>query len=103
MMGSGFSLVLVLLGAIRELIGTGHLFANMHLLFGDMALHWKVELIHDYRGFLIAILPPGAFMVLGVLLALKNIIDARMEAAAKAKKDKSAVGSKRVRTTGNIA
>ncbi|MEE2732857.1 MAG: electron transport complex subunit E [Pseudomonadota bacterium] len=103
MMGAGFSLVLVLLGAVRELIGTGALFANMHLLFGDIAQHWKIELIADYRGFLIAILPPGAFMLLGVLLALKNIIDARMEAAAKARKDKSTVGSKRVRTTGNIA
>jgi electron transport complex protein RnfE len=103
MMGMGFSLVLVLLGALRELIGTGALFSNMHLLFGDIALHWKVELISNYRGFLVALLPPGAFMVLGLLLALKNIIDARMEAAAKAKKEKVAVGSKRVRTTGNIA
>ena len=102
MMGLGFSLVLVLLGALRELIGTGALFANMHLLFGDMALNWKLELIANYRGFLIAVLPPGAFMVLGLLLALKNIIDAKMEAAAKAKKDSVVAGSKRVRTTGNI-
>jgi len=103
MMGLGFTAVLVVLGALRELIGTGHLFANMHLLFGDMAANWKIELIPNYRGFLIAILPPGAFIVLGFLLALKNIIDARMEAAAKAGKEKAAVGSKRVRTTGNIA
>lgn len=103
MMGTGFSLVLVALGALRELIGTGALFSNMHLLFGDMALYWKVEIISDYKGFLIAILPPGAFMLLGVLLAVKNIVDARVAANAKAKKVKVASGSKRVRTTGNIA
>lgn len=103
MMGLGFTLVLVALGALRELIGTGALFANMQLLFGEMARGWKLELIPDYRGFLIAILPPGAFMLLGVLLALKNIIDARMEAAAKARKGAPTAGSKRVRTTGNIS
>lgn len=103
MMGSGFSLVLVALGAIRELIGTGALFNNMHLLFGDIAMNWKLEFVADYQGFLVAILPPGAFMVLGLLLAMKNVIDAKVEAAAKAKKGKVVAGSKRVRTTGNIA
>lgn len=102
MMGTGFGLVLVALGAVRELLGTGALFNNMHLLFGDMALNWKVEFISDYKGFLIAVLPPGAFMVLGLLLAMKNIIDARIEARAKAKRGKVAAGSKRVRTTGTI-
>ena len=103
MMGCGFSLVLLALGALRELIGTGALFSNMHLLFGEMALGWKIQIINDYRGFLVAILPPGAFMVLGLLLALKNIIDARIEARAKAKRGEVTAGSKRVRTTGNIA
>ncbi|MGB3620130.1 electron transport complex subunit E [Ketobacter sp. MCCC 1A13808] len=103
MMGLGFGLVLVLLGAVRELLGTGALFNNMDLLFGDIASNWRLELIPGYRGFLIAILPPGAFIVLGFLMALKNIIDARVAAAAKANKEAVTAGSKRVRTTGNIA
>lgn len=102
MMGIGFSLVLVLLGAVRELVGTGALFNNMDLLFGEIASNWRLELIPNYRGFLVAILPPGAFIVLGLIMAGKNIIDARLEAAAKAKKDKVVAGSKRVRTTGTI-
>ena len=103
MMGTGFSAVLLLLGFIRELIGTGGLFANMHLLFGEVARHWHVQLISDYKGFLVAILPPGAFLVLGALMALKNIIDTRQAAIAAANKQKVAAGSKRVRTTGAIS
>lgn len=103
MMGAGFTSVLVTLGAIRELIGTGGLFANMHLLFGEIAANWHLQLIPDYKGFLVAILPPGAFLVLGLLMAIKNIIDARMAARAAALKEKVAAGSKRVRTTGAIS
>lgn len=103
MMGVGFSSVLVVLGAIRELIGTGGLFANMHLLFGEIARNWHLQLIPNYKGFLVAILPPGAFLVLGLLMAIKNIIDARMAARAAASKVKVAAGSKRVRTTGAIS
>ncbi len=102
MMGTGFSLVLVTLGGLRELIGTGALFANMQLLFGPVAESWRLEIINDYRGFLVAILPPGAFMMLGLMLAIKNIIDAKVS-AAKAKQAVVVKGSKRVRTTGNIA
>ena len=101
MMGLGFSLVLVALGAIRELLGTGHLFANMNLLFGEAAKDWTWTLIPDYRGFLIAILPPGAFMLLGILLAFKNIVDDRV-AQAKTRSQQITKGSKRVRTTGNV-
>jgi electron transport complex protein RnfE len=75
MMGVGFTLVLVLLGALREVIGQGTLFANAHLMFGEVARDWTITLIGDYRGFLIAILPPGAFIGLGLLIAVKNIID----------------------------
>lgn len=104
MMGTGFTAVLVLLGAIRELLGTGGLFANMHLLFGDVALNWHLQLITDYKGFLVAILPPGAFLVLGLLIAGKNIIDANMAARAAAQKAKAEpVASRRVRTTGAIS
>ena len=80
-MGLGFTGVLVALGAGRELLGQGTLLANAHLLLGDWAraLEWAV-LGEDYRGLLLALLPPGAFIGLGLLLALKNVIDARRRA-----------------------
>ncbi|MFY9179047.1 MAG: electron transport complex subunit E, partial [Venatoribacter sp.] len=62
MMGLGFGLVLVLLGAMREVLGQGVLFANMDLLFGSMAANWKIDVVREYPNFLFAILPPGAFM-----------------------------------------
>lgn len=79
MMGAGFALVLVVLGALRELIGQGTLLSGSQMLFGiDMTLH----LFDD--GFLLALLPPGAFIGLGLLIAFKNVIDDRM--ASKRKK-----------------
>jgi electron transport complex protein RnfE len=102
MMGAGFTAVLVVLGAMRELLGTGHLFANMHLLFGDMARNWTITLFPDYKGFLLAILPPGAFIFMGFLMAIKNIIDKRMADRAKAKAAETPRESRRVRTTGTI-
>ncbi len=102
MMGVGFSIVLVLLGGMRELLGTGALFANMHLLFGEAARNWQLVIFDDYRGFLFAILPPGAFVGLGLMIALKNIIDTRLEQKRKAAAPKPAESapSKRVRVTG---
>ena len=76
--GLGFSLVLVALGAIRELIGTGRVFGRADLMFGDIAKHWSIEVFHDYEGILLAILPPGAFIGLGLIIAIKNLIDARV-------------------------
>lgn len=84
MMGFGFLLVLVTLGAMRELIGSGTLFANAHLLFGEAARSLTITVIDDYGGFLLAILPPGAFIGLGLLIALKNVINARRERKAQA-------------------
>ena len=69
LMGLGFALVLVALGGLRELVGTGAVFANMQLLFGPIAADWQLTLVSDYKGFLLAILPPGAFIVLGLLIA----------------------------------
>ncbi len=77
MMGLGFTLVLVTLGAIRELLGYGTLFSHAHLMFGDIARNWTFVFIDDYSGFLLAILPPGAFIGMGLIIALKNIIDKR--------------------------
>jgi electron transport complex protein RnfE len=74
MMGLGFASVLFTLGATRELIGQGTLFSGAHLMFGEMARSWTIE-IANYKGVLLAILPPGAFIGLGSLIAVKNWID----------------------------
>jgi electron transport complex protein RnfE len=79
MMGLGFTLVLVLLGAMREIIGSGTLFANAPLLLGDAFSFLELTLISDYRGFLLMILPPGGFLALGFLLAAKRVIDQRVQ------------------------
>lgn len=75
MMGMGFLLVLVTLGTLREAIGAGTLFANAHLMFGEDARSMLLTLGDDYPGFLLAVLPPGAFIGLGLLIAIKNHID----------------------------
>lgn len=104
MMSLGFLLVLLTLGAVREVIGNGTLFADMDLLLGQRAANWELNLLGaDYKGFLIAILPPGAFLVAGFLIALKNVIDDGMKKRLAAQKIKTPKGSKRVRTTGKIA
>jgi len=81
-MGAGFTLVLVALGGLRELIGQGTLLSQAHLMFGEFGRHLTLTLIDDYRGFLLAILPPGAFLGLGFLIAGMNIINARRERKA---------------------
>jgi len=78
MMGIGFTAVLVVLGGMRELIGQGTLFSQAELMFGDIAKNVTITVIDDYRGFLLALLPPGAFIGLGLIVALKNVIDARL-------------------------
>lgn len=105
MMGLGFTLVLLVIGFVREILGTGHLFANMQLLFGESARVWEITVLgNDYPGFLVAVLPPGAFLVAGFLIALKNMIDAHLEQKRLAAKPKNIVkGAKRVRTTGAIS
>ncbi len=75
MMGLGFTLVLVMLGAARELLGSGTLFDNAELLLGKRFAFMELTLIPDYRGFLVAILPPGGFLILGFLLAGKRVLD----------------------------
>lgn len=82
-MGLGFTAVLVLLGAMREGLGFGTLFSQAHLMFGEVARGWTIILIEDYRGYLLAILPPGAFIGLGFIIALKNIIDKKQTEKSK--------------------
>lgn len=81
MMGIGFGSVLVLLGGLRELLGQGTLFSDMALLLGPIAANWQLTLVDDYQ-FLFFVLPPGAFFVAGMLIALKNVIDQRRAARA---------------------
>ncbi len=82
-MGLGFTAVLVTLGAMRELIGFGTLFQQAHLMFGEAARDFSFTLFENYRGYLLAILPPGAFIGLGFLIAIKNIIDKKHQARDK--------------------
>ena len=80
MMGSGFMVVLVVLGAMRELIGQGTLFDGAELLLGPWASVLRIEVFSFDNQFLLAILPPGAFLGLGLLIAAKNVIDAQIKA-----------------------
>lgn len=103
MMGLGFTIVLIILGALRELIGQGTLFSGMDLLFGETAKNWQINVFTDYPDFLFAILPPGAFVGMGILIALKNIIDDQLKAREQKGSVEVVIGSKRVRTTGTIS
>lgn len=77
-MGLGFTAALTLIGAVREVIGSGTLFANAHLLLGDAFGFLELRLIPDYKGVLLMILPPGGFLALGFLLAGRRLIEARL-------------------------
>jgi electron transport complex protein RnfE len=70
--GLGFCLTLVALGAFRELVGHGTLFSQAELLFGEIGRSLQITVIPDHPGFLLAILPPGAFIALGLLIAGRN-------------------------------
>jgi electron transport complex protein RnfE len=89
MMGVGFSIVLVLLGAMREILGSGTLFDQADLIFGDLGSSLKVTFFDQYQGTLIALLPPGAFIGLGLIVALKNLIDSRQMAPQTAANSKA--------------
>ncbi len=78
MMGLGFTLALVTIGAVREILGSGTLFTEAHLLLGEMFAFLELTLIHEYKGFLLMILPPGGFLTLGFLLAGKRVLETRL-------------------------
>ena len=78
-MGLGLTAVLAVLGGIRELIGHGTLLSGIDLALGDDAKDWVIHVIPNYHGFLLAILPPGAFIALGLLIAGKNWLSLRTE------------------------
>lgn len=79
MMGLGFMLVLLVLGAMREILGQGTLFDGAELLLGEWAKVLRVELFQLDSQFLLALLPPGAFLGMGLLIALKNTIDNKLK------------------------
>jgi electron transport complex protein RnfE len=83
-MGLGLTTVLVVLGAIRELAGQGTLFSGVDLVFGEDAKQFVLHVLPGYKGFLLAILPPGAFLGLGLLIAAHNWNKARAEQRARA-------------------
>ncbi|CAG0992359.1 partial Ion-translocating oxidoreductase complex subunit E, partial [Rhodocyclaceae bacterium] len=75
MMGVGMVVAIAVLGGLREVIGTGLLFSGIEMVIpGTRALQVLPE---SYPGFLVAILPPGAFLVLGFMIAGRNWLDAR--------------------------
>ncbi|MGB0965239.1 MAG: electron transport complex subunit E [Litorivicinus sp.] len=101
MMGIGFLIVLVALGAVREVLGLGSLLDGAHLLFGEVARDWRIQVLPEaYPGVLIAILPPGAFILLGFLIAGKQALDSRQK---RLNQVQVVAGSKRVRVTGEVS
>jgi electron transport complex protein RnfE len=82
MMGSGLMLVLGLLGAMRELVGKGTILSGLDLVFGPSAIPF-MWVSTDYHGLLLAVLPPGAFLGLGSLIAIRNWIEIRKTTKAK--------------------
>lgn len=77
MMGIGLTLVLGLLGAIREILGRGTLFSGLDLALGPNFKEFAITVIPDYQGFLFAALPPGAFLGLAFLIAARNWAEQR--------------------------
>lgn len=78
-MGLGLTMVLVVLGGMRELAGQGTLLSGIDLVFGEAARPYVLHVLPEYQGFLLAILPPGAFIALGLLIAGHNWQKARAE------------------------
>lgn len=82
LMGLGLTLVLVMLGAIREIAGHGTLLSGIDLALGPATKDWVVTILPGYKGFLMAVLPPGAFIGLGLLIAGRNWLDIRAKRLA---------------------
>ncbi|WP_372591837.1 electron transport complex subunit E [Guyparkeria sp.] len=83
-MGAGFGLVLVALGAMREIIGFGTLLDGADQLFGPVAMDWGIRVLPEQMTFLLALMPPGAFIGLALLVAFKQGIDQRAARRARA-------------------
>ncbi len=94
-MGLGMTSVLVVLGAMREVIGNGTLFDGADLLLGDWASVLRIQIFQFDNSFLLALLPPGAFIGVGFLIALKNILDNQVK-SSQPKQEKPAIERARV-------
>ena len=82
-MGVGMLWTLGLLGAMREFLGNGTLLGGIDMVFAGLQ---PIQLLpENYPGFLLAMLPPGAFILLGCMIAWKNWIEARAAARAQRK------------------
>lgn len=80
MMGLGFTLAMVVLGAAREISSAGTLFANASVLLGEGFRFMELTVIPEYKGFLLTALPPGGFIMLGLMVACKRLIEGRQTA-----------------------
>lgn len=78
MMGLGFTLAMVVLGAAREISASGTLFANASVLLGESFRFMELTLLPEYKGFLLMALPPGGFIMLGFMVAGKRLIEQRI-------------------------
>lgn len=78
MMGLGFTLAMVVLGAFREISSAGTLFSHASVLLGEGFRFMETTLIQEYRGFLLTALPPGGFVMLGLMVAIKRLIEQRL-------------------------
>ncbi|MEH0666530.1 electron transport complex subunit E [Vibrio scophthalmi] len=94
-MGMGMLIILVILGAMREILGNGTLFDGAELLLGQWATALRIEVFQFDSNFLLAMLPPGAFIGVGLLIAIKNTIDSRLSA----RKEKTKPTIERARVT----
>ena len=74
-MGLGFTLALTVIGAVREIVGAGTLFADASLLLGPAFKFLEMRVLPADMGILMMILPPGGFLVTGLLVVVKRMID----------------------------
>ncbi|MFT6926427.1 MAG: electron transport complex protein RnfE [Psychromonas sp.] len=79
MMGLGFCIVLIILGASREILAQGTLFSGIETMLGDGAKVLTITLYQADTSFLLAALPPGAFIIMGLIIAIKNFADQRIK------------------------
>ena len=95
-MGLGATCARFVLGSLREILGNGTLFNGADLLLGSWAKSLRIEVFHTDTPFLLAMLPPGAFLGLGFLLALKYVIDQKMKARQALRQNMAAATTTRV-------
>ena len=71
---AGFAIALIVLGAVREVIGQGTLFANLDQLLGAGAASLTIQILPEHQRLLLVALPPGAFIDAGLLMALARVL-----------------------------